>query len=218
MAGNGISGVGGDAKTGGVSIAEIKKWNAKPKITTPQYASNKTGGYKRTVPGVKSITGVLNGVVDTANPFQAALDVGAVPTLELDFKPTIFYSVPSVIGDADYTVDLDNGDIITGDISFVGNGAWTNPIAGLVAPMGRLPLPDGSMPEGSLPVTDPRALAMLNEDQLGAVIQAFNEMRALRSAYLVEKAVGEEREKRAEAADKAARGVEDTGKVAVPVS
>lgn len=82
MAGNGISGRDGTVKISSVDVKEIKKWSFNPKCSTPQYASNMTGGYKRTVPGIRDATGTIDGVFDPDDYFITVIAEGTVATLD----------------------------------------------------------------------------------------------------------------------------------------
>lgn len=135
MPGAGISGKSGDVKIGTTQIAEIKTWSFNPKSNNPKYSSNKTGGYKRTVAGIKEASGQMTGVFDPADQFITVIDVGTDVTLKLYLNATLFYSVPSVIDDYKINVDLDTGEYVSWEGTFSANGAWTNPVSSLMMPM-----------------------------------------------------------------------------------
>lgn len=133
MPGVGFSGKDGTIKIGTTDVSEIRGWKFMPKSNNPQYASNNTAGYKRTVAGVKSATGSANGAYDTsATTFLAVLDVGTAATLKLYVDTTHYFTVASVVDDASINVDVDNGEIVSWDLNFTANGSWTNPTAPLV--------------------------------------------------------------------------------------
>ena len=136
MAGLGISGKSGDVKIGATSICEIRKWSFNPKSNNPAYASNKTSGYKRRVPGVKDGSGSLEGAWDPASPAISVIEVGTEVTLLLYITATQNYSVPSVIDSFKLDVDVDEGEIVSWTADFSTNGAWTNPSAALTMPSG----------------------------------------------------------------------------------
>lgn len=136
MPGLGISGKDGDVKIGATSICEIRKWSFNPKSNNPSYASNKTSGYKRRVPGVKDGSGTLEGAWDPATPAVSVIDVGTEVTLLLYINATQNYSVPSVIDSFKLDVDVDEGEIVSWTADFSTNGAWTNPSAAITAPSG----------------------------------------------------------------------------------
>lgn len=136
MAGLGISGKDGDVKIGATSICEIRKWSFNPKSNNPSYASNKTSGYKRRVPGVKDGSGSLEGAWDPASPAVSVIEVGTEVTLLLYINATQNYSVPSVIDSFKLDVDVDEGEIVSWTADFSTNGAWTNPSASITLPEG----------------------------------------------------------------------------------
>lgn len=154
MAGAGVSGQYGDVKIGATQVCEVCKWSFTPKANNPSYASNKTGGYKARVAGIKDGSGSIEGKYDPANPIMATLDVGTLVTLKLYLTATVFYSVPSIIDSLKIDVDLDTGDFVSFTADFSTNGAWTNPVAGLVA----APPPEGG--DGPLPMSAPEPLGV----------------------------------------------------------
>jgi hypothetical protein len=176
--GSGISGIGGNVRLpDGSDVYEIRKWSWTPKCATPMYASNRTSGFKRAVPGVKSGTGSLDYVHDPGHPFWTQIQEGNYYTLSLDFSDPnrgipwapssgATWTVPSLFGSIKYDVDMDEGGIIGGSADFVTNGAWTNPSAGLICPPGYVPNQDGSAPEEAESMMSQRAIAMLSPDQL----------------------------------------------------
>jgi hypothetical protein len=119
---------------GGTQVSETKKWAFNPKANNPTYASNKTAGYKRCVPGIKSGSGTVNIVWDPTILLLTNTDAGATPTFSLYLTAAAFYSVPSVVDGLSYNVDLDSGDFVTVDLTFTANGAWTNPGLGMALP------------------------------------------------------------------------------------
>lgn len=153
MPGVGFSGKDGTVKIGSTDIAEIRGWSFNPKSNNPKYASNKTGGYKRTVAGVKEGSGTMSGAYDTAIPFMGVIEVGTDATLKLYVNATWFFSVPAVIDDYKINVDVDNGEIVSWEGTFSANGAWTNPVAPMLMPQ---TLPPGTV-EG-MPQLDPAKL------------------------------------------------------------
>lgn len=131
MPGTGFSGKDGDVKIGTTSINEIKQWTFNPKSNNVRYASNATGGYKRTVAGVKEGSGTCSGVFTGTATFHTVIDVGTSVTLKLYLNATLFYSVPAVIGDYKLTVDLDSGEIVGWEASWETDGAWTNSVSSM---------------------------------------------------------------------------------------
>jgi hypothetical protein len=131
MPGNGVSGQYGDVKIGSTQISEVSKWSYNPKVTIHAYSSNKTGGYKKKVAGIKDGTGSIEGIYDPANPIMATIDIGTAVTLKLYLTATVFYSVPAIISSLKLDVDIDTGDFVKYSSDFEATGAWTNPLAGL---------------------------------------------------------------------------------------
>ncbi len=134
MAGAGISGKDGDVKIGSTQIAEITKWGFNPKANVPKYASNKTGGYKAAVAGIKDGSGSLEGKWDPAIPATTVIAPGTSVTLKLYINATQFWSVPSIIEGFKHDVDLDTGEIVSWSADFQTNGAWTDPVAAFTLP------------------------------------------------------------------------------------
>jgi hypothetical protein len=140
MPGNGISGRNGDVLIGSTSVAEIMKWNFNPKSNNPAYASNKTGGYKQRVPGIKDGSGSLDFKLDPVNTIWATMDVGQEMTLNLLIVGTQKYVVPSIVDDLKLSVEIDTGEVVGGTIGFSTNGAWTNPVALVSQPAPLMPM------------------------------------------------------------------------------
>lgn len=134
MAGAGISGMNGDVKIGSTSIFEICKWGFNPKANVAKYASNKTLGYKKAVPGVKDGSGNCEGKWVPANPAYTTgiLVEGTLLTLNLYINATQFWQVPSCVESFKIDVDLDTGDVIGWTCDFQTDGAWIAPVAGLL--------------------------------------------------------------------------------------
>lgn len=142
-----VSGIGavsgGGVKVGATTIAEVKNWSFNPKSNNPAYSSNKTGGYKERVAGVKDGSGSLEGVWDPADMFIAVIDVGTEVTLDLFITATQKFVVPAIIDDYDFTVDMDEGEIVGWTANFSTNGAWTNPVSAITLPEGvEFPVPE----------------------------------------------------------------------------
>jgi hypothetical protein len=132
--GHGVSGQYGDAQYGGsTQFSELLGWDAEFKVNTPQYNSNKTGGYKTTVAGTKSWSGNLKLKYDPTNPLATQADVGASVVVKLYLTAVGYYGGTVIIGGHKYTVDLDNGDIVSVDAPFVGSGPWSLPGVGETA-------------------------------------------------------------------------------------
>jgi hypothetical protein len=145
MAG-GVSGKGGDVTVGTttpVQLCEVTKWSFNPKITISKYASNCSGGAKRTVIGSKEGSGSFEGKWDPSAPPIALVDVGSVVTLNLTITGTHKYIVPAIIESMKVDVDMDSGDIVSWSADWQADGAWTNPPALAFAG----PFPGGMVPQ-----------------------------------------------------------------------
>lgn len=187
MAGLGISGKDGDVKISGTAICEIMKWSFNPKCNVPAYASNKTSGYKRRVAGVKDGSGSMEGAWDPATPAITVIDPGTGATLRLYINATQYYDVPAVIESFKLDVDVDTGEIVKWSADFGTNGAWTNPVAGLMLPPGMTPpddLSDGAefvpsvpLQSGGQPVAPS---APMSRDDLDSIISAVTEAVTIR--------------------------------------
>lgn len=53
-----------------VNLREVTKWSWSAKVNKHEYASNFTGGIRRSLRGTKSASGSINGVYDPFNPIQ----------------------------------------------------------------------------------------------------------------------------------------------------
>jgi len=181
MAGVGFSGKDGDIKIGATAISEIKAWTFNPKSTNPRYASGATGGYKRTVAGVKEGSGTMTGVYSNASPHIAVIDVGTSVTLKLYLDTTHFFSVPSVIDDYKMNVDIDSGEIVGWEGAFSTDGAWTNPVspllfdpstAGAGAAPGAMDAADINAKGTTVDIQALKDAGFLTSDQRDAMVQA----------------------------------------------
>lgn len=186
MAGLGISGKDGDVKIGSTAICEIRKWSFSPKANNPSYASNKTAGYTRRVPGIKDGSGSMEGAWDPASPAVAVIDPATAVTLKLYINATQFYEVPSVIDEFGLNVEVESGEIVSWTSTFSANGAWTNPVAGMTLPPGLEPMtagPDGepvqswefepatNLQDAATPLASPAPGSKLTAADVSAVAQ-----------------------------------------------
>ncbi len=122
-----ISGKNGSVKIGD-AVAEITRWSFAKQAVSSRYASNSSGGFKRTLAGAKSGSGQIEFKfdVDAASP----LVEGASVTLLLYLDATRFYSVPAVLTQVQIDVNIDKGDVVSGAARFETDGAWTEPTLG----------------------------------------------------------------------------------------
>jgi hypothetical protein len=121
------SGQYGTVHIGSSELLEVQSWKFSRKAAVHQYASNTTGGHKKTVTGVKSGSGSISGAYDPDDPVDDHIEEGDSVTAKLYTTATKYYTVPMVIENLDLEVDLDEGDIIGWEASFVADGAWTKP-------------------------------------------------------------------------------------------
>jgi hypothetical protein len=158
--GNGISGIHGDVLLGTTPISEIKKWSWNPKCIIKDYASNKTQGARKRVPGSKDGSGSIDGVWDPWNPICNLIDVGSIVTLTLQHTTGQTWTVPAIIENMKYDVDLDSGDIEGWSADYSICGMWTNPTSQPATTAGFLPFAAtgaGSLPqEQSAPLFAPQ--------------------------------------------------------------
>lgn len=123
-----ISGKSGFVKIGDDTVAEVTKWSFVKQAASSRYASSSTGGFKRSIAGVKSGNGQIEFKFDMAA--DSPLVEGAAVTLLLYLDATHFYSVPAIITRVEVEVDIDSGDVISGAARFDTDGAWEEPVLG----------------------------------------------------------------------------------------
>lgn len=70
------------------AITECTNWTIDKSVSTTEYASCSTGGYSRTVAGVKKIKGTISGMFDRASPIESVLDIGDRILLQLHYNAT----------------------------------------------------------------------------------------------------------------------------------
>lgn len=127
VSGNGISGVNGDCLTASGKVLEVCKWSWKPKIEQKEYASNKTGGFKRVILSNKMADGSIDGVWDPWDPITDHMDVGTYVALHLQTVALQYWNINALVTDMDFTVDIESGDVEKWTASLKSNGAWINP-------------------------------------------------------------------------------------------
>jgi hypothetical protein len=123
-----ISGKNGFVKVGDDTVAEVTKWSFVKQAASSRYASSSTGGFKRSVAGVKSGSGQIEFKFDMAA--DSPLVEGAAVTLLLYLDASHFYSVPAIVTRIEVEVDIDSGDVIGGAAHFDTDGAWEEPVLG----------------------------------------------------------------------------------------
>jgi hypothetical protein len=109
-------------KIGDATVAEVTKWSFIKQAASSRYASSSTGGFKRSIAGVKSGNGQIEFKFDMAA--DSPLAEGAAVTLLLYLDVTHFYSVPAIITRVEVEVNIDTGDVIAGAANFDTDGAW----------------------------------------------------------------------------------------------
>jgi len=120
-----ISGKDGKVLAGSAVVAEVTRWRFQKDAATRRYASNATGGSKRSLPGVQSGGGTIEFKFDLSAPSPVAQ--GTAVTLLLYLDATHFYSVPAVVKTVKLLVDIDTGEAIGGTTEFETDGPWTEP-------------------------------------------------------------------------------------------
>ena len=120
-----ISGKSGFVKVGDSTVAEVTKWSFIKQAASSRYASSSTGGFKRSIAGVKSGSGQIEFKFDMAA--DSPLVEGAAVTLLLYLDATHFYSVPAIVTRVEVEVNIDSGDVIAGATNFDTDGAWDEP-------------------------------------------------------------------------------------------
>jgi hypothetical protein len=176
--GNGVSGQYGDCRIGASELLETTKWEFAGKSTNAKYNSNKTGGFKRTIPGVKEGSGTLTGVLDPTNPiesqFGASIAGGAVVQLKLYTTAVSYYSMQAVIGEVKTMVDIDTGAIIGWTATFDADGAWTySGSSEMAAPPPDDGADDATPHETETPVPAPASVAATVEQHVATLKPAL---------------------------------------------
>lgn len=122
-----ISGKSGTITVSNSAVAEITGWSLTTTSNNPAYASNATSGHKTRRGGVKDFTGTADYVYDTAADIHDTLATGNTVTLVLSMDGTENISCPSIIDSITYNVDINDGGIVGGVVSFSATAAPTLP-------------------------------------------------------------------------------------------
>ncbi|MCG8586904.1 MAG: hypothetical protein MI757_19545 [Pirellulales bacterium] len=122
-----LSGNDGKVLVDGESVANVTVWTFLTKTLGVSYASSATGGYRKTLPGVRVGSGKVTFLQDTTSPHQAQFAEGDDVTLKLHFTDDDFFTVPAVITSISSIVEVDSENLIGGEFTFETNGAWTLP-------------------------------------------------------------------------------------------
>lgn len=120
-----ISGKNGQVLIGSSAVAEVTKWIFNKETVSSRYASSSTGGFKRSLSGVRSGSGTIQFKFDLSA--GSPIVEGSAVTLLLYLDSSHFYSVPALIKTFKVEVNIDTGDVIGGVADFDTDGAWTEP-------------------------------------------------------------------------------------------
>ena len=122
-----LSGKDGKVLRGEEAIADVTIWSFRTVAKNRSYASSATGGYKRTLPGVKQAGGRFSFLLSTANPQTDQIAAGDEVTLALVIATDRAFGVPAVIDSVAVEVDIDTGKVVGGVAEFSTAGGWTLP-------------------------------------------------------------------------------------------
>jgi hypothetical protein len=120
-----ISGKNGQVLIGSAPVAEVTKWLFNKESVSSRYASSATGGFKRSLSGVKSGSGAIQFKFDLSA--GSPIVEGSAVTLLLHLDATHFYTVPALVKTFKVEVNIDTGEVIGGVADFDTDGAWTEP-------------------------------------------------------------------------------------------
>lgn len=120
-----ISGKNGQVLIGSSAVAEVTKWIFNKETVSSRHASSSTGGFKRSLSGVRSGSGTIQFKFDLSA--GSPIVEGSAVTLLLYLDSSHFYSVPALIKTFKVEVNIDTGDVIGGVADFDTDGAWTEP-------------------------------------------------------------------------------------------
>ena len=128
-----ITGIEGDVIKDGVQICETTKWSFEPTSNNFPYVSTKTRGYTRREAGSKDGSGSIEGKWDPASPVYGTgngqVQEGASVTLLLYLDDFQYLSIPALLKDFRWEVDMDTGDLVTWVANFSESDAWTANVA-----------------------------------------------------------------------------------------
>lgn len=118
-----ISGKSGSAYKGTAKVCDLGQWTADLKVDLTKYASNCTGGFKRTIQG--------------NHDWSGSIEVWVTPNSKLQFQPGGEYTVrlelddgnsiegPIVVGNVPVSVSVKDGTPVSVTYNFEGDGAYT---------------------------------------------------------------------------------------------
>lgn len=139
MPGKGYSGKGGNAFTGAADggsaateVLEVVKWSLDPTVSVNKYNSNKTGGHKRAVGGVRD----TKGTVEIKVPSDTGVQLRAGQELALRLQGSssssdYFHIQHAIIAGNPIECDIDEGSIVSMTYNFEasdidGNGIFAS--------------------------------------------------------------------------------------------
>jgi hypothetical protein len=122
-----LSGKDGKVFRDAEAIADVTLWKFRSAAKNRAYASSATGGFKRTLPGVKQAGGRFAFLLNTASPQTDQLAAGDAVTLLLQITTDQTFSVPAVIDSVEVDVNIDTAEVVGGVAEFSAAGAWSLP-------------------------------------------------------------------------------------------
>lgn len=123
----GYSGINGMVYSGDTKLALITKWDATMSANNPSYSSSDTPGQMTRVVGVKDAKGTFEFKVDDTSPVHSTLVNGSTATLKLYLNASKYFTIPAIMDDIKYSVDISGGDTVSGSGSFSQTAAVTFP-------------------------------------------------------------------------------------------
>lgn len=109
-----------------LEIYEILDWKFQPKSNIPKFASNRTGGWKSGVPGIRDSAGNFTIKIPKDDQGYPPLEDGDVVLLDLHVDQTgqNYIKVVAIIESGDIDVNINEGDAVGGTVSWQGIDAW----------------------------------------------------------------------------------------------
>jgi hypothetical protein len=119
-----VCGKEGNVKVGTGDLPEITKWTFKPAVSTQEYASNHTNGFKRQVCGSRSATGTIDGKWNRPDPITGHFKEGDSVVLQLYIDATRYINCPSIIKSLSIDVDINDNAITGWSADFASDGQY----------------------------------------------------------------------------------------------
>lgn len=123
--GDPISGKDGTLKVSETEAKQVTNWKITKKATSSKFASNTSGGWKRTVLGSKEWSGSFELKLSAGSPIPIKVGQAYPMTFHVDKVPTDYYVGTAAITQVDVEVDINDGKEITIPVTFEGDGALT---------------------------------------------------------------------------------------------